>query len=111
MGHASLRSIAHSLIVIVGLLGLGAGPLHAQDGLEADQQQKLGLRLHPVVEATAKRGGTPGPIAPEPFRGGDGTGKAGGVPTYAVFVHTDDPDAVRGTGESYKPEITAPGKT
>lgn len=98
MVHASLRSIARSLVVVVGLLALGAGPLYAQDGLASAEKQKLGLRLQPVVAAMAKSGGTPGPIAPDPFRGGAGTGKAGRAPTYAVFVHTDDPDAVRGTG-------------
>lgn len=99
----SLRAFARALVPLLGVTTLlFAGRAYGQD-LSSSQKQKLGLRLQPVVEAaTAAKSGRaadPGPIAAEPFRGGSAA-KTGGAPTYAVFVHTSDPDAVARTGAS-----------
>jgi len=93
-----LKICRFALLIGAGLLLPGS--LFAQDGLTSSEKQKLGLRLQPVVEAEGqeKAASGTGPLAAELFRGGGRSAKAGREPTYAVFIHTSDPDALEASG-------------
>jgi subtilisin family serine protease len=100
--RASRSLISFTLLIAVLLVALpGATPAAAQTDFSDEERHKLGLRLQPVVEpvsAAKSTGAARRAIAAEPFRSPAGLSKREGEPTYAVFVHTSRPEAIRQTG-------------